>query len=81
MYGRVEEGSWQELKEKMTRNKRVRKEIVIKERKIGWAGWWDRDFKRQKRKVKKAYKVWKGGRETEGAIYTEEEKDKGTRQE
>lgn len=24
----------------------VRKEILIKERKIGWAGWWDKDCKR-----------------------------------
>lgn len=51
----------EELKEKM-RSGLVRKEILIKERKIGWAGWWDRDCKRQKGKVKKVYKDWKESR-------------------
>lgn len=70
MYGRTVEVSWLELKE--VRSRLVRKEIVMKKRKIGWAGWWD--CKRQKRKVKKAYKDWKGG----GMFYTGEEKGEGT---
>ena len=51
---------WEELKKKVKKARKV-KTIKVKRGKVkGWRKlWWDKDCKRKKKKVKKAYKDWK----------------------
>ena len=53
---------WEELKEKVKNDRKV-KTIKVKKGKVkGWTKlWWDKDCKRIQKKVKKAYKDWKKG--------------------
>ncbi|XP_077277120.1 uncharacterized protein LOC143905535 [Temnothorax americanus] len=55
------EEKWNKLKE-IIHEAMIRKEIKIKNRKIGFKDWWDRNCTRKKREVKRMYMSWRKGK-------------------
>jgi len=61
--GESVEEIWESLK-KGDKECETRKEIKIRKKRLGEHSWWDAECKRNKRKVYKAYRRWKKGRQS-----------------
>ncbi|XP_012283559.1 uncharacterized protein LOC105701413 [Orussus abietinus] len=55
------QAAWEELENKMKKCLDIR-EITLKEKEIDSSGWWDRQCRSEKRKVRKNYRRWKMGK-------------------
>lgn len=55
--GSIEE-KWQKLKE-IVQEALVKKEIVIKKKRLGHKDWWDRSYTKMKRRMKRILRKWK----------------------
>lgn len=60
--GETTEDIWRNLKEGVEKCV-IRKQVKIKRKKIGERDWWDTECKKEKKKVKRAYKRWRQGKE------------------
>ena len=60
--GRTVDKEWEELKN-LVQEATVKKEVIIKESKLGYRRWWDGECTKKKRDLKKNYSRWRNGLE------------------